>query len=606
MAGQSFEYDMRYVPKESYGLTAGLPTEPDMSSASALGKEVDALRSYWAPRTRAFERWDALRNLTEGPREVGLESMVTNDARTMFALAVFLASAAQPKRSVSIGSQGPRAQRKSGKSERAVSSWWSEIDERRLKSGLEPFRYDLAYWMCLYGWYATMYGVDDKGIPFATALDPSGAYPQFADGLARFVYSYDSTLAGARLIGKRYGTTIRGRDDLQPCRIAEWWHRDSEEGTCHHAIMASGLKRGWVFLAEPEEVNTPEIPVLCGSVAGSPKRDGKGQKDAGSVFYENERVYADFNRWLSFLMTLSKEHAQAPIIARNIEIDPTQLRPMDIRDTSAVITTDDPEAAILRVGPGPAVVEVQQFLGIIDAMLQRGGFPYIIYGGLGRELSGFAISQLLQAAERRIGPQVDRMAAIDSIISQAWLEDYKKGAYSAQTISGTAPGHVRELYVEKFGPKDVPEVFKVMTEIPIRVGNDLMARMSIARQAMGQGAILDLDTILEQILQMDDPTLIKDGMGADAARTMLIPLKAALELKMEAQSIRDSGKPGAEMAARLAEQMADKILIQPQQGQAPQAAMRPSAAMMPPEAAGVSPDVVKAAMGVGPTNTGGQ
>jgi len=589
-----------------YGTPGTLSVVPDMSPMG-LGKEVEALAKSYVERDRSFREWQSLLDMVDLNKGGGLESMVTNDARTMFTLSTFLSSAVTPRRRVAIGSQGGRADKASGESERALTSWWDFVDQQRIASGYNPFQQDLAYWMCLYGWYAVQFmmlkGKDGEPIPIAVPLDPGECYPFYADGLDRFVRHYDTTFGQVHRLAINYGVQPpSGTNAKKKVSVADWYWRTPGDEVVH-AVLVNGLpdRRSWSFIKEPYVVEgVSKIPVLVGKVSGSPG----GQGETGSVLWENEGVYKNFNRWLSFLMTLTREHAQAPVIAHNIlDLDEEKLRPLSIRGTGAVITTDDPEARIERVQTGPNVVEVQQFLGIIDGMLQRGGFPYLVYGGLGRELSGFAISQLLQAAERRIGPQVRRLALVDGLVSQHWLERFRDGEFAEATVSGYEDGNPRKSFVEDFTPKNVPEKFRVVTEVPIRVGNDLMARMAIARQALGTAApLLDHATILDEILEMQDPALIVDRITGDEARKLELPLRVAIELKKDAAVLRAEGGPGTDEAAKLLEQMAEGILQQDRQQGGAQPRQRVAPQDMPPEAFGTSPDAVRAARSEGPTN----
>ena len=594
------EYQAQTVQIGSPGVLKLLPS----LSAKDIGTEADQLVSRFHQRAQAFRRWDSLLAMDDNNISPGLETMVSNDARTMFSLSVFLASSSEPRRTVAIGGQGSVADRKSGKSERALAAWWQKVDDERLLNGQEPFRYDLAYWMCLYGWYAVQYAsLEGNGemLPVAVPLNPCECYPVFADGLERFVRRYDTSVLEAQKIALQFNAKFDPTGSSNSSiKIVDWYWNGGDYVL--RAIVAKG-PGGWQFLASPYSLDTKRIPILTGRVAGNPKAEAYAE--SGSVVFENENTYRDSAKLLSSLMTHTKEVAQSPLVAHNLpDFEESHIRAKDIRSGSVVVHTDDPEARIERVPPGPGFSEVSSVLGYIDSMLQRGGFPYIVYGGLGRELSGFAISQLLEAAERRIGPQVRRLAAIDSIVSQHWLESFRDGEFASSTLSGQEEGNPRKFFVEEFESKDIPKKFKALTEIPIRVGNDLMARMAIARQATGgAGPLLDQTTIIGEILQQQDPNLILDGITRDAARLLVQPLKAALELKQEAADLKEKYGSAADEVVALIEGFAKQIIEQARGGQqGAQAKVRIAPNEMPPEASGVSPDVVKAAMGAGPSN----
>jgi len=246
-------------------------------------------------------------------------------------------------------------------------------------------------------------------------------------------------------------------------------------------------------------------------------------------------------------------------------------------------------------------MDVFRLLGMFTSLEQRGGFPEAAYGSLMVQLSGFGISQLLQAAERRVGAQVQKLMFVDASISGRWLRDFRDNAFAPITIEGFEGGNPRKSFIEDMRVQDVPKKFRLSTNIPIRMGNDLMARMSVVRQALpGNEQILDLYTALDEILEMQDPTLVIDRIAEDSSRRMSEPLRMAMNLKLQASDLRASRKPGADQAAQMLEMFAETLLQQQQQAMGPQQRPRVSPEAQPPEARGVSPDQVRAGLRMGP------
>lgn len=599
----------------SWSVAGSRDEEPisDAGPAAKAGQAALALKGAWYERDTAFKRFDDLINMENDDDRKGIETMITNQAKTLFGLAWFMVATSVPQRSVSVGSQGPRSQRRAGKSERALSAWWQGIDEERLWNGEDTWQHSMAYWMCLYGWYATLAltTVDHAtGEPkfIAVPYDPAECYPEFGGefGLRRFAHIYNAKLADAVEKAKAYGTysdAAFGGDPKIDVQIINYWERKGNDVI--NSVMLKSNR--WDYLKEPQPVEGLErIPVLIGPVGGIPSRSRRNwQSMLGSVLAENERIYKDFNKWLSFLMQVAKEHAKAPFIAHNLNISDSEkaLRPADVRDESVVIETDDPEAKLERVQVGPSPLDVVRILTLISSLEQRGGFPETAYGSALIEISGFGISQLLQAAERRVGAQVSRLSFIDSTISKQWLTDFRDNDFEPVEIQGFEGGNPRKVFVEDFKSSDVPKKFKVATNIPIRMANDLMSRMAIARQAVGQEQVLDLYTALDEVLQMDDPMLIMDRISEDRARRLVEPLTIAMDLQQLADDIRATRKPHAEEVAKMIEQYVQQMLAQGQQQQGAQGAppgKQVPAQVQPAEARGVSPDAVKAAMKLGP------
>ena len=568
-------------------------------------KEIMALKDSWSARDEAFKEYDDILAMVDTETKKGIESMVANSAKTLFGLSKFMVSSSIPQRTVVVGDQGPRERSRAGKAERAVYAWWQAVDEERLRRGEEPWQATMAYWMCLYGWYASlgMTAVGKDGQPkfIAIPFDPKECFPEYGvDGLRSFVHLYDTRLGEAIDKAKLFGTFTEGRfagDRSIGVRIADYWRKDGDD-VINEVILLSG---DGMYLKEPEKVALKEIPVLCGSFGGVPSRSRTNwMKDLGSVLADNKELYKNFDKWLSFMMQLAKEHAKAPIVAKGIELDGTKMQPASVRDDQVVIETDNPEASIERANVGAMPIDIVRVLTMLQSMEQRGGFPEPAYGGLMVEISGFGISQLLQAAERRIGPQVGRLSQIDQAISKRWLMDFRDNDFPSIAIEGFEGGNPRKAFYEDFEPKDVPKKFRVSTNIPIRIANDMMTRMSIARQAAGDGQLLDMFTVLDEVLQMQDPELIVSRVSEDHARTLAEPLVLAMDLRTLAAKIRTERKPDSEKTAKLVEAFADQMVQQQEQATAPAQKQRINPEALPPEAKGVSPDQVRAGMQLGP------
>jgi len=573
----------------------------------AIKQRADLAKGFWTDRDQAFAEYEDIVAMIDEEEEPGLESMVGNSAKTLFSLARFMVATSVPQRTVAVGDQGPNARRKAGKSERALASWWLAVDDERMDCGEHSWQYAMAYWMCLYGWYSTLrlVTVNEDGTPnfIAIPYDPSECFPEFGvDGWNSFARFYTATMGVAQGIAQDstpFADIVRSGGSNTGARLMDWWERRGNE-VLYGVAMVEPRE---MWLRELEVMpGLTQIPILCGAVGGTPSRSKQGwQRDIGSVLSENAVLYRDFNKWLSFLTQLAKEHARAPILAKNVHIEEEDVNPTDLRTKGAVIESDDPEADVKRIDPGRSPVDVWRLLSMIQGMEQRGGFPESAYGNIMIELSGFGISQLLQAAERRVGDQVKVLSVIDARIGKFWLDTFRENAFASTSIEGFEGGFPSKSFIEDFRPQDVPQKYRVSTYIPIRIGSDMMSKMAIVRQAIGgQQPILDLYTALDEILGMQDPTLIMDRISEDQSRLMTEPLKMAINLRLQAADLRGSRKPKAIEVAKMLEAFADQLMQQQQQQTGAQPRQRIAPQNLPPEAQGISPDRVRAQMRMGP------
>ena len=583
--------------------------------AQELYNEALGLRNYWRPRDRRIAEWLNLEALKDENESAALESMITNDPATVVSLAVHLLTHNPTHHRVLVGGDaGDKIKLQAGKSERCLRSLWRMVDEDALLGGRPPMLREMAWWALTTGWVnvAPFITRDKDGAPRPVLYvhSPLEAYQEFGDdaGLRKYAHIYTTTLADAKDKATRFGTELKatGKND-KPVRIVDYWWL--EDGAAWNAVMVSGAGTGVEFLKEPEPFGD-SIPVISMPVSGKPRSkqleggdDSWKQTLGQSILEKNRPVYKQVNRYLSLLAQLALDAAQPPWLVKGagIRVTEAELRRGAPRLGGSIIATQNPNASLQRVDPGRFPLEVQQFMSILDGMAQRGGFPYLMYGGVMQQLSGFAINQLMGAAFHQVGPFQDALQTLVSSIDKRWLESIRDGDYAPLTIAGKERGG-RESgwYVEDFKKSDIPRRLFVVAEVELSLPSDVIERMAIIRQAIPSGPILDRFTALEEVLKVQDPALVIKRLHEDAVdfNPITQQIEMVTTLRAKANELREIGGAGNRQTADLLDQFADYTLQLMQQQFAASGparsgqGIRPEA--LPPEAQGISPDIRRA------------
>ena len=579
-----------------------------MPLPDSLIKKLDQAHRIWALRNaRIRDLWNLIidhngKPGTDSLEAPGQESVCGNDPITDLSLSIHLLSTIPPRHRLLTSPDDNVVKELAGKAERALVSMWRSLDDDRLDSGLDSWVRELAFWMGLTGCYDVaprVEVVDGQPTFIADIHNPEFGYPIYGDRhLMFYTYTYPATIGHvldkAEVYESSLPHSLQGRDPTEPARIADAWEFDAGKVYNTIAVMAPEphLLRPRLHMEQ-----FSRIPVLVGTVGGIPRFPSRVANAAvsGSILWQNERIYATLNRWRTHQMQLARDASQAPLIVAGsgLEVTKDNTRKSDIRLQGDILFTPNTQASVRRVDPGAMPVDIRIVDSQLEGMRQRGSYPALLFGGLNVDLSGFAIQQLLNAAFHRLGPHKAAIERIVSRVDRIWLEGFRE-ANKPITISGRDR---HSYFREEFTATDVPESFDCMVDLRLSLPSDLLSRLSAARSAKQQGPILDMDTILDEILQVDDPTLVKRRIDEDntEGHPIIVQLKFIKELFEYSQELRQKGQ--GQLAA-IVEALVKSMMTQATQAAGAQSKpSQPAPGAMPPEAAGMSPDMANAMLG---------
>lgn len=232
-----------------------------------------------------------------------------------------------------------------------------------------------------------------------------------------------------------------------------------------------------------------------------------------SIFHSMRTVAPAIDKTMSDLLTLVRRAVKPPIgvwsagAERTVEADIYQV-------TKGGVTQLD-SAANEDVRPLITPSMPVDFIPLIQHMNteeQHAGFPYTVFGELGFRLSGFAINQLQASIMTVVAPYIDAIESAYEWDSREKLKQFGSGKFPAVKVRGRTSKNEPFGYPEarKIKYKDIKEDwFPEVTLVPVLPKDDaqryLLART--AREDQGQGPLLSDQTILDDVIGVEDPEL---------------------------------------------------------------------------------------------------
>ena len=192
-------------------------------------------------------------------------------------------------------------------------------------------------------------------------------------------------------------------------------------------------------------------------------------------------------------------------------------------------------------------------------------------------------------------------------MGQTWLETFRDGDFSSALVPKSR-GTRGVALAEEVKPADVPKRFMVTSTVLPDLPSDRAERVNLARTVYPQGPLMSLRTAQDELLQgiVNDPDLEARFLRADrvTANPFIQMAEAVAETRRKAAVER---KRKNNEGAALLEEVADVIMSNLAQaiaaaggGSAPASRAMMPPGTLPPEAQGISPDTIRAAIGRAP------
>ena len=208
-----------------------------------------------------------------------------------------------------------------------------------------------------------------------------------------------------------------------------------------------------------------------------------------------------------------------------------------------------PQESIERIEPSPMTGDAYRLLGILQDERQRGVLSNVLMASTPFEGTGVLFQQITNSALNSLEPYQSAMIQFGKRAGTSILAQMQKSAEVLEPFELRVMDN-RSAFRIEFDPKTDLDVNRHYTPVPAMkpaLPDDITVRMTAARMALDpRRPMLSLVSVLEDILQRDDPSAEVDRIWEDMAMNDPVLLPEHMAMAFERM-----GEP--EMAARMRE-----------------------------------------------------
>ena len=357
---------------------------------------ANALKEKWGLRNNKFKAWYDIILQVDELKQDDMESAVTNEARSLYNLALTMLSQDIPHR-IPIDKLSPEDIEATSTIEDFLTTVWRSTQRRYRRRG-EQSAYDtLIKYVLITGWYSIFSPIWEDGLA-VEVWNPAEVFPDYGeDGLTAVVHVYSligkKALERAKVKGWSTPTNITPK---QMIVVTDYWY--IEDGQAHNAVL---------FDREAVKPDTTEafteIPIFTGPVAGLPDKGTitdniNFQEHFGeSIVATNEKLYKLYNKQWTFALQLLRDTANPRWFEQSAGGEAI-INPADLFKRGAVFRGGIQDS--INPLPVPALpVELRTDRFDVQQMLQRGGVSFAAYGSAMTAMSGYLMSQITSSVK---------------------------------------------------------------------------------------------------------------------------------------------------------------------------------------------------------------
>ena len=466
--------------------------------ATVIITRCNELKQFWASRDAAMRRWYRLIEMIDELKTDKMESFVGNDPRSLYNLVLHLLDAKIPHRVKDYDSTDPAVSTAVSSVGRFFGTAWKDVQSnfRRTNPRQSLQRTTLGF-MLATGWYAEFAIVTDDGRRcYAEPWNPIEVYPMWDAmmGLSEVAHITNISSLQASNMAKRNGWALGGGNIAQ-WRVSVgrnvkvydyWWVEMSDTFPFITAIWNAIVID--TTLVKFERTRFKRMPIYVAPIGGLPDMGGltegaiptysstlklqtqevtseRWKAELGqSIVATNEHIYRTWNKWWSFSLQLLRDTAQPRIFERS-RSGKAIVKPEDVFRRAAIFR-GGPDDSVEFIGTPPIPLELRSAQLDMEAMMQRGGVSWSMFGSVQGQLTASVMSQIAASANQVMRPFHEAFVNKYEDENNDWLEDIK--------ARGVSP------YGWSY-PDGLPDNAVVSSDYDIEIPGDLAARATTAR-----------------------------------------------------------------------------------------------------------------------------
>ncbi len=490
--------------------------------ANEVIKKGGELKNFWSGRNRRFLEWYKLIEMIDELKQDKMESFVGNDPQSSFKLLRHMLDQQVPHR---IAASEALSQEFLGASidiERMYEVCWQDVFERYRLRGRQGWIWDLAGFLLATGWYSVFATLSEDGSSLiADVLNPATVFPSWEDQLVECAHIDTLSPIGAvRMAARNNWTLTPPRGNLI---LTDYWRMD-ENGQVFNSVVIGKE------LVKPETLERfHRIPIFISPVGGLPDTGAitqgtKWREEIGqSSVSTNENIYKSVNKWWTFVMQILRDTAQPKFKEKSRTGKPIA-KPEDMNRRGAIFRMT-PEEDIEYMTPPPIPVELRTTQLDMEAMMQRGGPSWSMFGNFSQPLTAYVMSQIASSTNQVAKPfhrgVIDCMTDIDNFILKQ-MQDFKYQPYGMKL------------------PKTLPPGARMTADYELRIPGDIIQRATAARMLHPDFRISYSRVIAELFPEIKNSLVEQAQVLADMANFSEIRVTIALidSLRKDAANLR--------------------------------------------------------------------
>jgi len=490
--------------------------------------KCNRLRRNWGTRHLKFKAWYDVLTLKDELEQEGMESVVSNDPRAGYNLALHLLTSSIIAHRISSEELEPIQVTGASYLESYVTKRWTQIEKSYRKRGRQSWMRDLISLMLATGWYSVLALVDDDNL-IAEVWHPAEVFSEFgADGQTECAHIYPLSAAAANMKARTMGWKLRS-PFVSPTTLYDHWGFDAD------GEVANAIVMGREFVKEAtKEPDLEFIPIFTSPVGGLPDKGSlttgsKWQEHYGeSIIATDEGIIANFNKMLTYGQQLVRDTAN-PRWFEQSRGDTPILTQADLFKRGAIFR-GTPEENITPLPTPPIPIELRSILFDYQNMMQRGLFPWSLYGNIQQQITGYAMSQVASAAMQVLTPYHEAVKGLLSDIDNFWLGQMRKHGYKPHGFKM---------------PEDMPSDLEFDVTFNIDIPGYLIQRVTVARMVNPQFRLSTSTTMDKLFPEIKDSLREQARARRDDALNHPIAITISLisAYKEEARLLRDAGDP---------------------------------------------------------------
>jgi hypothetical protein len=501
------------------------------------------LKGEWSTRNAKFRKWYDVLRLKDELAQDGMESVVSNDPRTGYNLARHLLVNAIVAHK--INQVGLEAEQITATSylEEYITRQWQEHEYRYRASGKQGWIWNLVSWMMATGWVSVFSVVEGNRI-WSEVWNPADVFPGYGeDGLVEAVHIYPVSAAAANYKARKMGASvqIRGSSTIYDYH---WFDADGDVANC--TIL------GTQYLKPPtKDVQLSKVhrlPVLCRAVGGLPDTgsiDTNWQEHYGEALVAtNEEMIKNYNKMLTYTQQLMRDTANP----RWLELSNSE---------NGILQAENlfKRGAIFRGAPGetvtplptpPIPVELRQLMLDYQNMIQRGAFPWSVFGNIQQQMSYLAMASVASASMQVLSPYVGALEGLLTDMDNYWVNVIREN----------------KLAPDKYKPPaGMPVDSKFDVQVDIDIPGYLIQRATVARM-LNPSFKLSTTTVMDKLFpEVSNPLQEQAGARKDDAlnHPKAVMADSIIAYREQARVLREAGDADA---AQVYEKLAASLEIE--------------------------------------------